>query len=128
MTAEVSVRRPVETRMDSDVLSELRELGESVGEAFLPGLVADFVSSTDPLFDELEDAIEHGDATTIGRIAHSIKGSSSGLGGLRLTASCNQMESVALTGQRPCDWRDLLELHTDYDDMCRMLERDLLAA
>ena len=125
---EPSVRRLVESRMDSGVLDELRELGGSIGEAFLPGLVADFVSSTDPLLVELQEAIEHGDAPTIGRIAHSIKGSSAGLGGLRLALSCGRMESIATTGQRPCDWRDLLELHTEYDHMRRLLERDLLAA
>ena len=81
--------------IDPVVFGELRILDDATEEDLLVELVEQFAHETEPLLVELRAALEVGDALGVGRIAHSIKGSSVQLGGRRLALSCGRLERKA---------------------------------
>ncbi|MGY2376568.1 Hpt domain-containing protein [Pseudomonas sp. SDO524_S393] len=76
----------VETHLDPGVLSGLQEVME--GE--YPKLLDTFLDDSQKRVEALRKARD--DATTLGRIAHSFKGSSGNLGALRLAELCRRLE------------------------------------
>ena len=119
--AAVAARRSdpeVEHTIDPVVFDELRILGDAT-DRILAELVEQFVHDTEPLLVELRDALEVGDALAVGRIAHSIKGSSGQLGGRRLALSCGRLERKAAAGSLAEGQDDLLEVEIDYEELRR---------
>ena len=51
-----------------------------------------------PPFVSLAAAVETGDAETVGRAAHAVKGGSGSMGALRLAAVCAQVEAGVVAG------------------------------
>ena len=70
-------------------------------------------------------ALEVGDALAVGRIAHSIKGSSVQLGGRRLALSCGRLERKAAAGSFADGQDDLLEVEIDYKELRSSLTEQL---
>jgi HPt (histidine-containing phosphotransfer) domain-containing protein len=77
---------------------------------------------------ELRTALEVGDGTAVGRIAHNIKGSGAQLGGRRLTLSCRRLEEKARTGCLSEGAVDLQDVEFDYQDLCRTLIHQLASS
>ncbi len=96
------------------IFDRLRVLGAAAGHDFLTELVDQFVADTGPLLTQLGEAVAIGEARTVGRIAHMIKGSSGQLGGRRLAASCNRLEHNAATGSLADSEGNLRDIETDY--------------
>jgi two-component system, sensor histidine kinase and response regulator len=107
--------------IDRVVFDELRVLGDAVDHDFIADLVDEFMKNTEPLLIELRQAMAMGDALTVGRIAHSIKGSSVQLGGRRLAISCSRLEETTTTDSLGNRETDLQELEFDYLELCRAL-------
>lgn len=84
--------------LDPVVFEELHVLTGSSGEARLTELVSQFAQETEAWLAQLRQAVDAGDAATVGRVAHSIKGSAGQLGGRRLASSCSRLEENATTG------------------------------
>jgi HPt (histidine-containing phosphotransfer) domain-containing protein len=114
-----------ETTIDPAVLEELRFLGEAAEEDLLTALVDQFVRDSEPLLVQLREALEVGDALSVSRIAHTIKGSCAQLGGRRLALSCGRLEGKATGGSLSDGQDDLLEVEIDYQDLRRTLSRQL---
>ena len=87
-----------EITVDPAVLAELLDLGSAAEPSFLTGIVEQFLLETEPRLDELRAAVGLGDALSVVRIAHSIKGSCAQLGGRRLAMSCARLEREATSG------------------------------
>jgi two-component system sensor histidine kinase/response regulator len=56
--------------------------------------VAIFAEDARAAFAALEAAVAKGDADSVGRISHTLKGSSSNMGALRMAQICAELESV----------------------------------
>jgi HPt (histidine-containing phosphotransfer) domain-containing protein len=110
-----------EVTIDPAVFDELHLLGESVEHDFVGELVAQFVGDTKVLLVDLHAALDAGDAVTVGRIAHSIKGSAQQLGGRRLARTCERLEAMASTGALSSGRADLIEVEIAFDDLRQML-------
>ena len=93
------------------------------GRISSPTWSAEFFSDTEPLLVELREACDARDAPAVGRIAHSIKGSSVQLGGRRLALSCGRLELKANDGSLADGQRDLMEVEIDYKELRRSLTR-----
>jgi HPt (histidine-containing phosphotransfer) domain-containing protein len=112
-----------EVTIDEAVFEELRTFGDD----FLIGLLDQFVHYTDPQLVELSDALEAGDHAAVGRIAHSMKGSSGQLGGQRLSVCCGRLEESATAGHMSNGPDDLEEVETEYKELCRAWSQALSA-
>ena len=80
----------VDIHLDPDVLSGLQEVME--GE--YPKLLDTFLDDSQKRVEALRMA--RGDATALGRIAHSFKGSSGNLGAVRLAHLCQLLEAESV--------------------------------
>jgi CheY-like chemotaxis protein len=114
-----------EPTLDQAIIDELRLLGAAAEENVLADLVAQFVHDTQPLLVQLGDALEMGDTRAVGRIAHSIKGSSIQLGGRRVASSCRRLEQRATSGSLSDGHDDLHDIEVDYEELCRALRHQL---
>ena len=76
-----------EIHMDPEVLSGLQEVMESE----YPTLLDTFLHDSEERVQALRKARD--DAKTLGRIAHSFKGSSGNLGALRVATLCERLET-----------------------------------
>jgi HPt (histidine-containing phosphotransfer) domain-containing protein len=79
-----------EIHLDPEVLSDLQEVMESE----YPTLLDTFIEDSQKRVAALRKA--GGDAKTLGRIAHSFKGSSGNLGAVRLARLCELLETEAV--------------------------------
>jgi PAS domain S-box-containing protein len=114
-----------ELTIDPAVFDELRVLGQGAQKEFLAELVEQFGVETEPLLVQLRESLESGDAAAVGRIAHSIKGSSAQLGGRRLASSCDRLERRASAGKLSGGGTDLHEVEADYHDLRHTLTQQL---
>ncbi len=109
-----------EDTLESAVIEELATFGED----FLAQLVDQFLRETDLLLAELRTAREIGDHVAVGSIAHSIKGSSSQLGGRRLALSCDELEEKATSPEGVSTREDdLHDVEKSYEELRRALTR-----
>ena len=116
---------PVRSSIEEDTLESavIEELA-TFGEDFLAQLVDQFLRETDVLLGELRTARETGDHAAAGRIAHSLKGSSSQIGGRRLALSCNELEANATSPEGLSEREDdLHDVEKSYDELRRALTR-----
>jgi histidine phosphotransfer protein HptB len=105
--------------LEAAVVDEL----DSLGEDFLAHLVDQFRRETEFLLAELRDAHQIGDRPAVGRIAHSIKGSSSQIGGRRLASSCEELEQNATLEHGSTHDDDLRHVEKSYDELRLALTR-----
>ena len=113
-----------ESTIDQAVFEELRILG-GLDRSFLTELVDQFGRETEPCLVELRAAVQMGDTSAVARIAHSIKGSSSQLGGRRLAMSCAALERKAAAAGLSGDLTDLQDVELDYHDLRETLLQQL---
>lgn len=77
--------------LDSVVLANLQEVMENQ----YPDLLAAFLLDSSERLQALYAALDQADAEALRRAAHSFKGSCSNLGATRLTALCEELETLA---------------------------------
>lgn len=80
--------------VDDDMLEELRMILE--GE--FPTLIQQFVQDSLVRVQEIEQAVARGDADTLRKEAHSLKGASGNLGLPVLAGYCNELEDAGRAG------------------------------
>ena len=83
--------------MDPEVLANLKEL-EDGGDFSLAEFFQVFAQDSARRMGALRQAIEKGDARTLERQAHTLKGSSRELGARRMAALCQQLEDIGEAG------------------------------
>lgn len=83
--------------LDATVLDQLRGLEDASGQP-LGDLVAFFVEDGERRLGELREALAAGDADTIGRVAHNLKGNSANFGARQLPDLCDRLVRSAAAG------------------------------
>jgi HPt (histidine-containing phosphotransfer) domain-containing protein len=78
--------------IDPEAIENLRALNPGDNDDFLREIVGIFLEDTPRRIAELDQSLAAGDAPAFTRAAHSIKGSSSNLGALRLRAAAEKLE------------------------------------
>jgi HPt (histidine-containing phosphotransfer) domain-containing protein len=82
------------------VLAGLRELQEDGEPDILNELIELFLTEVPPQLVGLREAVEAGDAHSVERIAHTLKGSCGNMGAVRMAALCAELEKVGSSGER----------------------------
>jgi HPt (histidine-containing phosphotransfer) domain-containing protein len=82
------------THLNTAILDELKDILE--GE--FPVLLDTYIRDSIARVQELEQALAAGDATTLRKAAHSLKGSSGNLGLQLMAQYCNDIEEAGRTG------------------------------
>ena len=77
--------------VDAAVLAGLRELGDAELVADLAGM---FIGDAESRLAALREAVESGDAGSVERAAHTLKGSSGNMGATRMAAVCAELEEA----------------------------------
>jgi HPt (histidine-containing phosphotransfer) domain-containing protein len=101
-----------EDPIDRQVIKNLRELG---GQEMLSELAEMFLDDTRLGIDTLKGAVEEGDAQTIERTAHTLKGSSGNMGAHRMARVCAQLEEVGASGDLKRAPRLIVQLEEEFD-------------
>lgn len=81
--------------LDHESIANLRMLGAEGDDDFLKEIIDIFLEDTPRRLNELRDAFLAQDQVTFTRAVHSIKGSSSNLGALRLRARAEHIEHAS---------------------------------
>lgn len=83
------------SEIDPQALQKIRDLQRPGQESVVVRIIDAYLSSSPPLVDELNRALDGGDEQTAQRSAHTLKSSSAVLGAAKLAAICNQIETLA---------------------------------
>jgi signal transduction histidine kinase/DNA-binding response OmpR family regulator len=83
-----------EEPLDRSVLASLRELQEEGEPDILEELMGLFLSDAPPQLAALREAVEAGDARSVERVAHDLKGSSGNMGAVGIEAICAELEDI----------------------------------
>ncbi len=83
-----------EDPLDWSVLAGLRELQEEGGPDILEELMEMFSTDVPPQLVALKEAVKAGDAHSVERIAHGLKGSCGNMGAVRMAALCAELEEM----------------------------------
>jgi HPt (histidine-containing phosphotransfer) domain-containing protein len=78
--------------IDPEAIENLRALNPGDNDEFLREIITIFLEDTPQRIAELDQSLATGDVPTFTRAAHSIKGSSSNLGTLRLREQAEKLE------------------------------------
>lgn len=118
MPGEVGADRAMTTGHDFD--TRLGELYRELGEAGAREVVAEFIGECAENLGSIHRAIASGDRLELKLVAHSIKGSASGLGLGALASAARQLEQ---SHQADISWleRGERELASAYEEACRKL-------
>ena len=87
---------------DEEILNELRDL---------------FLEHVPPLFSEIEDAAQSGDAESLATNIHSLKGACSTYGAPRLAMLCKQVEILARDGNIDSVQANFELLRSEYEQV-----------
>lgn len=79
-------------------MESLNTLKEVMGDEF-PQLVDTFITDSDVRIVNIRESVDAGDPEAFRRAAHSLKGSASNMGALRLTEHCRRLESLGFNGK-----------------------------
>ena len=78
--------------LDPDAIAALKAVSPDDGGAFLNELLDIFLSDTPQRINDIKECLAKGDAPTLTRAAHSIKGAAGNFGAKRLAAAAYQIE------------------------------------
>ena len=81
--------------IDQEAIENLRALGSEDDDSFLREIVALFLEDTPKRLEELHSSRLAGDTVKYARAAHSVKGSASNLGAMRVRAVAEKLEYAA---------------------------------
>jgi PAS domain S-box-containing protein len=108
--------------LDPQVLDQLRELDEQVGNDFLRDVVAEYLDGALSARESLAEAVAAEDVESIMSIAHRLKGSSGSIGAVTVSEICARIETrarngdIAAAGDLVRDLKDELRaVHTTLD-------------
>jgi signal transduction histidine kinase/DNA-binding response OmpR family regulator len=107
--------------VDYAVLQGLRDLG---GEEMLRELVEMFLDEGQSRLATLRKALEEGDAQSVERVAHTLKGNSVNMGAVRMAALCAELEDVGASGDLSRGPELLERLKAEYERVHSALEAE----
>lgn len=113
--------------LDPDRLAELSHLDSTGnGSALVGRLVDAFLASAPADLAELRAAIQRGDATALGCVAHRLKGAAGTLGSTGMVEVCEDVEALARAGRLPPADDLLWRLEQEFDRVTNV--RDAVVA
>jgi HPt (histidine-containing phosphotransfer) domain-containing protein len=83
--------------LDPAVVDSLRRLGVRSGRDVLAELTALFLSTADSQLEAAQQLVDRSGRDELARVAHSLKGSASVIGGRRMSAAASALEAVSLS-------------------------------
>ena len=84
--------------VDRKVLDELKELADEGEPDFLRGLIASYLTNSEPLLSQIRDAVTQGDPGELRRTAHMLKGSSLSMGVVTVGEIGYELETLGRNG------------------------------
>ena len=90
-----SIQEDLENPLDEEVLSGLREIGDA---DLLAELVEVFFEDVPPRLAALREATESGDAESVERVAHTLKGSCGNMSAWRMAEICAELQETGVSG------------------------------
>ena len=84
--------------LDYDVIHDLAEVTADSGPGFLRGVLELFAADALACLERMRRHVHHGDAASLAREAHRLKGSSGTVGAILLAAECREIERAARAG------------------------------
>jgi two-component system, sensor histidine kinase and response regulator len=111
--------------IDPSVLKSLRELQEEGEPDVLKELIELFLEDVPPQLEVLQEAEEREDAQSVERTAHTLKGSSSNLGAVRMAAICAELEEIGRSGDLATAPALISGLEAELGRVRAVLEREL---
>jgi HPt (histidine-containing phosphotransfer) domain-containing protein len=103
----------------------LRELQEEGEPDILKELIELFLADVPPQLKALREAEEREDARSVERIAHTLKGSSSNMGALRMVTLCAELEEIGRSGDLAPAPVLISRLEVELGRVRAVLEREL---
>lgn len=91
-------------KLDEQALARLHELDPEGRHGVVMRVMRAFETSLERQLAQLVTAREHGDAATIGKLAHTLKSSSASVGALALSALCGEIERRVRGGETAALW------------------------
>ena len=79
-------------------MATLRELQEEGEPDILEELIGLFLEDAPGQMAALGEAVKAGNARSVERIAHTLKGSSGNMGATRMAAICSELEDIGVSG------------------------------
>lgn len=86
--------------MTNPIIDEVtfHELQATMGEDFIPELIATYLEEIPSLLTTLQKGLAEGNSQTFTRAAHSIKSSSASMGALDFAAQARELEMIGKSG------------------------------
>lgn len=109
--------------IDPEAITTLRDLNPDDGGEFVREIIAIFIEDTGARISELKTTLVSGDTPTFTRAAHSIKGSSSNVGALRLRTIAERLEKESKTTPLPTLTPQLDDLESAFAEARAELDR-----
>ena len=91
-------------------------------------VVESFAAHTPPRLQQLREALEAGDATTVKAVAHSLKGSSSSLAAVRMASLCRQVEELCESDSLAAATPLVAEMESEFQTVSAALKAELAPA
>ncbi|MFQ5848530.1 MAG: Hpt domain-containing protein, partial [Candidatus Methylomirabilales bacterium] len=115
---------PEEPPIDAVVLAGLREAQEEDGADFLTELIDQFLQDAPSQLGVMREAIAKGDAQTLAREAHRLKGGCGVWGARLMAARCRDLEGQGRAGSVAGADAVLAELKREFSRVCKALEAE----
>jgi CheY-like chemotaxis protein len=84
--------------VDRNVLDELKELADEDDPDFLKGLIDSYLTASEPLISQIQNAVAQGNCDELRKAAHTLKGSSSSLGVVKVGEISFGLETLGRNG------------------------------
>ena len=110
--SEPAAAQETEDRLDSAVIENLRELGDS---NLLSELAQMFLEEVPDQIGALQEAIDKGDTQALKRITHTLKSSSANMGARRMSRLCLDLEQAGETHDLSAAASIVELLHKEFD-------------
>jgi HPt (histidine-containing phosphotransfer) domain-containing protein len=107
------------------VLAGLRELQEEGEPDILAELGELFLEDVPPQLEALREATEGGDASSVERVAHTLKGSCGNMGALKMAAICAELEDIGHSGELERAPAFVERLEAEFARVRRALETEI---
>jgi HPt (histidine-containing phosphotransfer) domain-containing protein len=88
----------MEASVDREVLAGLRGLQGEEETDIVAELAAVFIEDARSGLQEVEEALQKGDAPAVERVAHKLKGGSGSMGAREMSGLCAQLEDLSASG------------------------------
>jgi CheY-like chemotaxis protein/HPt (histidine-containing phosphotransfer) domain-containing protein len=105
----------IDSVLAPDTIATLQEMGDEEDPDFYRNLVEIFVSDATALLDTLYTAAASGDASLLVRTAHTLKGSSSNIGAVKIAALCLELQTQGESGNIEVATRHVERLVAELD-------------